>query len=301
MKYKTFIWTEVFNCGEIINPMLQSFLAHHSVPIHVYGTKKDLNLIETKSPLVIPIALSSDTTHGISTEDWILNGYKDGHKGTSRLWEHLIQTRKEEIFVHIDADTIFVGESISNLIDSIHDENYAIAGSRRAYQKRGYRKEGIDSKLLDLRPDSINTDCFAFNKNYISKFPRFFLQRKILGRRVSILPIVDFFDPVTFGIIRKSKGKVKYMDSPNDGIHSTLNLQSRFMQTRITFSAVGSGCNFFHNGFNKIPDGYSQFALQSYSLFASQFLGKDIGIKHLNDSELMAKLNNLDKIKWVLS
>jgi hypothetical protein len=88
------------------------------------------------------------------------------------------------------------------------------------------------------------------------------------------------------------------MDSPQDGYQSTLNKKSKFMESRISFAAVGSGCNFYKNGHEGIPKGYSGYALASYSLFAKELLGKNIDITPLDDMEIIAKLSGLDKITW---
>ena len=294
---EVFIWTEAFNCGEILQPMLSSYIRHNDYPIHVFGTKSDINEVSIKSDLIIFKTLSSKKRFFKSTEEKILNGYKKGHKGTAILWDYLINSRTEKILIHLDADTIFLNEVVTDLIQAIEGEGNSIAGSRRAYKNRGYRKNGKDGQQLDLRPDCVNTDCFAFTTEHISKWPRFWLRRKILGRKISLKPVVDFFDPVTFEIIKKSK-KIKYMDSPQEGYHSNLNKKSKFMESRISFAAVGSGCNFYKNGDKGIPKGYSGFALASYSLFSKEFLGKCIDITPLNDQEIIAKLSGLNKITW---
>jgi hypothetical protein len=296
---EAFIWTEAFNCGEILQPMLTSYVKHNKHPIHVYGTINDLNEISINSELVIPHSLESERYLLKSVEYRILKGYKRGHLGTATLWEYLINTRQENIFIHLDADTIFLGDSVTDLINTIAIEGYAIAGSRRPYKNRPYRKNGKGSKRLDLYPDAVNTDCFAFNSIFIRKHPAVLLRRKILGRRTSLLPVIDFFDPVTFDIIKRG-GKIKYMDSPGDGFHSSLNLESNFIKSRISFAAVGSGCNFFKNGHIGIPEGYASFALQSYSLYASHFLEKNIGIPKLSNDYLLKQLEKLDKINWIL-
>jgi len=295
-----FIWTEAFNCGEILNPMLCSYVKHHNYPIHVFGSKSDFNEVEIKSDMIILETLSNRNRPFSISEAKILNAYKSGHKGTAALWSHIIISRKEKIFIHLDSDTIFLNDVVTDLIQAIKVEGNSIAGSRRAYKNRGYRKSGKDGQQLNQRPDCVNTDCFAFTSEYISKWPKFWLTRKISGRRVSMKPVVDFFDPVTFEIIKKSK-KIKYMDSPSDGYHSTLNHQSKFMESRISFAAVGSGCNFYKNGHKGIPEGYSGFALASYSLFAKELLGKNIDVIPLNDKDIIAKLSRLDKVKWQLS
>jgi hypothetical protein len=294
---EVFIWTEAFNCGEILNPMLSSYLKHHNYPIHVFGSKSDFREVQIQSDMIFLESLSSKIRPFLISENKVLNGYKSGHKGTAILWEYIIRSRKEKILIHLDADTIFLNDVVTDLIQAIKGEGNSIAGSRRAYKNRGYRKNGMDGKQLNSRPDCVNTDCFAFTTEHISKWPRFWLRRKISGRRVSFKPVVDFFDPVTFEIIKKSK-KIKYMDSPHDGYQSTLNKKSKFMESRISFAAVGSGCNFYKNGHEGIPEGYSGFALASYSLFAKELLGKNINIPPLDDKEIISKLSGLNKIKW---
>ena len=234
---KVFIWTEAFNCGEILEPMLSSYIKHNTHPIHVFGTENDLEKISIKSELIIYKTLSNQKIFFKSVEKWILSGYKKGHLGTAALWEHLINSRSESIFIHLDADTIFLADVISDLVNAIEIEGFSIAGSRRPYRNRPYRQKGKDAFMLNARVDCINTDCFAFNKRYVSKYPRFWLRRKILGKRVSIYPVVDFFDPVTFEIIRKG-GKIKYMDSPNGGLFSNINKKSKFITDRISFGGV---------------------------------------------------------------
>jgi hypothetical protein len=226
---KVFIWTEAFNCGEILEPMLSSYLAHNKHPIHVYGTDKDFQEAKIKSNLVVFESLSSKKLFRKSLESKILKGYTKGHKGTALLWEYIINSRDEDILIHLDSDNIFLADVIEDLIQAIEVEGHDLAGSRRPYRSRHYRRNGKDSKQLDARPDTVNTDCFAFTKNKIKRYPRFWLRRKILGRRVSPKPVVDAFDPVTFEIIKKN-GKVKYMDSPDAGFHATPNWNSKFFK-----------------------------------------------------------------------
>jgi hypothetical protein len=296
---KVFIWTEAFNCGEILEPMLASYLAHNKYPIHVYATEKDFQEAKVKSNLVIFESLNSKSFFGKSLESKILKGYTKGHKGTAILWEHIIHSRNEDILIHLDSDNIFLADVIEDLIQAIEVEGHDLAGSRRPYRSRHYRRDGKDSKQLDARPDTVNTDCFAFTKDKIKRHPRFWLRRKILGRRVSLKPVVDAFDPVTFEII-KQNGKVKYMDSPDAGFHSTSNWNSKFLNSRISFAAVGSGCNFFKNGYGSVPEHYAKYAISSYSLFALELLNKDIGIPPLINEGITDKLKKLDKKTWKL-
>jgi hypothetical protein len=205
-----FIWTEAYNCGEILNPMINSYVKHNKYPINIFGTEKDLAYIETKSPLLKYQNLKSTKTL-IKIENQILQKYKHGHKGTAELWAHIITYRPERYFLHLDSDTIFLSDVITDLIGAVKLKGYSLAGSRRPYLHRTYRKTGQDGKKLNQLPDVVNTDCFIFDKNLINTWPHFYLKRKIVGRRPIKHPVVDFFDPVSFEIISKG-GLVLFRD-----------------------------------------------------------------------------------------
>jgi hypothetical protein len=291
-----FIWTEAFNCGEILDPMLKSYLAHNEFELNIFGTSKDFNHVTVKSPLLKFHDLSMDKKTS-KIEARILNKYQYGHKGTAELWKYLIIKRSERYFIHLDSDTIFLADAITDLIESVKLKGYSLAGSRRPYLHRPYRKLGIDGIKLDKLPDVVATDCFIFDKKLIQKRPYWYLNRKIVGRRPLKHPVVDFFDPVSFEIITKG-GLVLYMDSPNDGTSSVTNFDSDFMQKRISFAAVGSGLNFYKNPNVETSPGYKNFALSSYSLFAKWLLNKDIGILPLDAPEIVSKLEKLNQTTW---
>ena len=296
---EVFIWTEAFNCAELLDPMLNSYLAHHDFKIHVYATENDFKSVKTNSPIIVKEILSNAGIKGKIVEKILLYKFKKGHSGTAHLWSYLITTRKEKIFIHLDADNIFVNETLNEMIDSIVLEGYSLVGSRRPYRFRAYRKNGSDTKKLNSRPDVVNTDCFAFVTDRIRKFPKFWLRRKIRGRRISLKPVVDFFDPVAFEIFDKG-GKIKYMDSPNNGFFSTTNAMSAFLQNRISFAAVGSGINLYKNSKVRTSEGYARFSLASYSLYSREILNTDLGIESLEDQELISKIKRLDRSTWRL-
>ena len=291
-----FIWTEAFNCGEILDPMLKSYLVHNEFELNIFGTSKDFNHVTVKSSLLKFHDLSMDKkTSKIETR--ILKKYQYGHKGTAELWKYLITKRRERYFIHLDSDTIFLAEVITDLIESVKLKGYSLVGSRRPYLHRSYRKSGIDGIRLDKLPDVVATDCFIFDKKLIQKRPYWYLNRKIVGRRPIKHPVVDFFDPVSFEIIAKG-GLVLYIDSPNDGTSSITNFDSEFMRKRISFAAVGSGLNFYKNPNVETSPGYKEFALSSYSLFANWLLNKDIGIAPLDAPEIVSKLEKLNQTTW---
>jgi hypothetical protein len=293
-----FIWTEAYNCGEILNPMLASFVSHNDYEINVFGTREDLECIKVKSDLIKYHDLESNKKTK-SVEKNILNGYKFAHKGTAELWAHILHSRKERYFLHLDSDTVFLADVVSELVESVRQKNYKLVGSRRPYFNRPYRKEGADGRRLDKLPDVVNTDCFIFDKEYVSLWPRWYLKRKILGRRPVMHPVVDFFDPVSFEIISKG-GSVLYIDSLNQNSKGISNPESDFCRKRISFAAVGSGLNFYKNPDVVTSPGYKSFALASYSLYAKWLLGKDIGIIPLNAPEIVSKLEKLNVDTWRL-
>lgn len=293
-----FIWTEAFNCGELIDPFLDSYLAHNKDSIHVYCTSEDLKFVKTKSSLVKFHTLDGSKKDRLALRK-IQNGYKFGHKGTAELWTFLILTRPEKYFLHLDADTIFLSEVISNLRTPLIEEGFTLVGSRRPYLNRTYRLTGLDSKLLNFRPDTVNTDCFAFDKSKVKKVSRYYLRRRIQGKKVSLLPVVDFFDPISFELIKKFK--VLFIDSPKDGLSGNTNFDSKFMQNRISFSAVGSGINFFKNPGVETSPGYRKYALASYSLYSKYILDSELDIEPLFNEQLEKKLQRLNKRGWFLS
>ena len=105
-----FIWTEAYNCGEILNPMLNSYIRHNKYPINIFGTENDLAYIKTQSPLLKHQNLKN-TKGLIKIENRILQKYKHGHKGTAELWSHIITNRPEKYYLHLDSDTIFLSRA----------------------------------------------------------------------------------------------------------------------------------------------------------------------------------------------
>ena len=278
--------------------MLSSFLAHHDLEINVYGYESDLALIKDLN--FKQIKKHEISKFGDEFQTLLKDSYKNGHKGTAVFWSRIINSRSEKYLIHIDADTIFVGESMTQLIDKLIGENFSLVGGRRPYKFRNYRKKGLDGFLLNFRPDTVNTDCFGFNRETILRTPNYWLRRKIEGKRCSLLPVVDFFDPVAFEIIRKN-GKIFYLDSNNSLRKSTPVYNSDFYNSRISFAAVGSGINFYKDINSASSPGYKAFALQSFSLYSKWILEVDLEIPTLASPELEQRLARLDKASWTIA
>lgn len=289
-----FIWTEAFNCGEILNPMLASYLKHHNSEINVFGTPRDFKEITLNSPRIKFNYLEDRILKKI------LLKYRRGHWGTAELWAHILKNRPEKYFLHLDSDTIFLDNVTTQLVEAVKLNGFGLAGPRRPYYHRPYRKSGIDGKNLDKLPDTVGTDCFIFDKDFVRLKPIWNLKRKIFGRRPLRHPVVDFFDPVAFEMIRRGC-RVFYVDSPEGGSQYKSNSNSRFHAKIISFGAVGSGANFFKNPGIKTSPGYKNFALSSYSLYSKWLLNKDTGLLPLTSPDLISKLEKLNKDTWTLN
>ena len=294
-----FIWTEAFNCVEILPPFLESFIKHHKLEINVVVAESEINLVpRVKGVNAISLKPNLNSNFFRNHEKYVIDGYKQGHLGTARIWSYLIQNRSEDVFVHLDADTVFLAESVSVLIDQI-ESGYDFVGTRRPYKNRGYRLEGRDAKRLNKHPDALNTDFLAFRSEAIASKHSPLLTRWIRGKRPLRYPVVDFFDPVIFRALSQGR-KIKYIDSPDKGSSSLPDYDSEFFKNRISFAAVGSGLNFFKNPTVITSPGYRDYALASYSLYAKYLLDHETGIKPLDNPEILEKLKRLDKSSWTL-
>ena len=288
-----FIWTEAFNCGEILDPMLGSYLAHNNAYINIFGTPEDFQKISHESPLLKLHNLDDKITKKI------LANYKNGHWGTAELWTYILTNRPEKYFLHLDSDTIFLANITTELAEAVKLKGFSLVGPRRPYFHRPYRKSGFDGKSLDKLPDVVGTDCFIFNKEFISLRPYWNLKRKIFGKRPFKHPVIDFFDPISFEMINKGC-TVLYIDSPENGFQGLSNPKSDFHNKMISFGAVGSGSNFYKNPNVKTSPGYKSFALSSYSLYCKWLLNKDIGIVPLDAPEIVLKLERINQKSWKL-
>lgn len=324
VKNESFIWTEVFNCGEIGRVAVLSFLAHHTdISIHVYGFAKDLSEIP-EHPQIIKQRVSSGifaqarylawSKLGIGspilTEEALQKGFKRGHLGTARLWTYLIQARSESRMVHFDSDVIFLGNSISDILRRMN-KGASLVGQVRCYKKNPNKRD--DVRYLN---DVTQTCCFGFDRTKISSHSYGELMRMCLGiYNPRGHPVIDFFDPVMFEILGNG-GKIDFL--PHDeagGCNIEGSRQNAFAKINdfdtpfkidfgsklIHFSAVGSGINVYRNRSVRMPESYRKYALDRYALFAYTFLNRDIGIDLSNYSELITYLRKIDTKTWLYS
>lgn len=300
--HSAFIWTEVFDCGELADIVIRSFLSHHNESIHVFGFTEDLKAL-ANDPRVIPmpfdpaLAIRKIYLPFSSKIDgpFVQKGYEKGHLGTARLWAHLIKNRDEDLLIHIDSDLIFTGNAVDDIIGALQG-NSVVAGSRRMYKNNLNSKE--NARHL---PDCVDTMCFGFRRSLVPRSTFLGLVRRLRGQtwRDHILgrKIIDFFDSISFSLMEK--GSVSYLCSPDCGPSGFRGVDSPFLNKILEVrSAVGSGCAFSKGHGKKVADTYRNYALQSYSIYAYYLLGVETGISRPTPGELESTLLSIDKQIW---
>ncbi len=302
---EVFIWTEVIGCGEIVKPCIESFLKHHNYKLHVIGYKEDLSGFSFPENVLSIVLDSTDSKSCFSligtSEKEIRQAYQSGHNGTATLWASLIASRKEQFFIHLDADTIFLGDVISPILYRLR-QGYNVVGTRRPYRYRSSGATSLTRVKHFFQRDAVNTHCFGFSK---APLPKSIDRLRTLingdsGNRIKnrFCPVIDFFDRLSF-ILSKRDG-VYYLDSKNQRRSGFYTRDGDFEKSMISFTAVGSGYSFFHGNSRTTSPSYREFALSSYALFSRTFLGKEIGIEPLRDKELEHLLSKLDTSEWKL-
>jgi hypothetical protein len=299
-----FVWTEVFNCGALAEVLVPSYLAHNHAPIHVYGFPDDLKgLIQDNQVVPVPIDRLTKrrrTTRPLSSAidgPFLSEGFDRGHLGTARLWAHLLSNRREELLVHVDADLVFIGNAVDDVIEALMAGN-VLAGARRMYRNNLNERDDIRSF-----PDCVDTLCFGLRRDALppSTYPgmvRRIRQQTYLDRLRRRLPI-DFFDSVTFDLMKR--GSVAYLDSPDDGVSGTRRPESSFLSKIIEVrSAVGSGCAFSKGLGMNVTASYREYALESFSVYAYYLLGQETGIPRPVPGALEERLQRINQEKWCL-
>jgi hypothetical protein len=301
-----FIWTEAVGCGEILPPCLESYLKHHKEKIHVFGYPEDLANIP-KLTQIIPMViqdLPNEFEHGmnLSFEKELRSAYQSGHEGTALLWAKIVSNRNEDFLLHLDSDTVFLGDVVSPIIAQLKN-GYGVVGTRRPYKEqvkngnvKGYRR----FQFFFYR-DAVNTYAFGFHRSSIRSKSFKDVQNKIMNRHSSrtfqrLFPVIDFFDSLTFQLAR-TKG-IFYLDSSNQAKSGKY---GKFESLMISFAAVGSGCNFYKNPQVQTSESYREFALASFSLYSKYLLDKEIGVTPLDSPYLINLLEKLDKKTWTLN
>lgn len=288
-----FIWSEAFGCGELLNPLVSSFFAHHDLKLHLFGNVRDLDQLTVVDDRVSRVH-PGHPAFPESVARQVKIGYQTGHLGTARLWAYLIRQRREKYLVHIDADMIFLGDAVSDVLNALMS-GFVLAGSRRVY-----RNNSLGFANTYHTPDTVDTHCFGFSRERVSRFSAVTLTRRILGAtrldRLRRRVIIDFFDPVSLELLRKGAGA--YLDSPFSGPHGLKDFDSPFLKKLlIVRSAVGSGCA-ISKGFMNASEPYRSYALESWEIYSSFFLKRAPRYVHGVDADLEFLISQVDTETW---
>ena len=298
-----FVWTELVNCGEIGVPFLESFLAHHDVTIHVFGLLSDLHHLPN-NPQVIKIPLDSDHESDFISKDvksLIIDRFKLGHSGTAALWSAIISNRQERYLIHLDSDTVFLGNIVSLLEQKLR-EGFAVVGPRRLYASHDGELTRWQKVLYKFYSDAIHTYAFGFDRTMIySRGEQLTSMISGQGRNrfVSrVFPVIDFFDRITFMLAKE--GDSFFYCAPSDTSNNSVNDPTDLEEALISFFAVGSGCAFYFGRATSESKTYAKIAIQSFALFSMYLLDFRVEATPLSLPKIEAKLKALDRKTWTL-
>lgn len=295
---QTFLWTEALGCGEILGPCLDSYVTHHDLPIHVYIYEEDLSFLPVH-PLIIPRLVRSKIESDGVNKELLQEAYKSGHRGTATLWASLIKNRPEKFMIHLDSDSIFLGDVVKPIIERLNAGN-GVVGTRRPYRNRQNKKMNYFSMMHYFQPDAVNTHCFGFNRTLIEIKQELLIgliEDRLKNRFIQRLyPVIDFFDRITFYLRRK--GGIYYLDSPIQSRSGSHDRNGPIESSMISFAAVGSGCAYYKNPASATSESYKDFAISSYALYSAYLLGKKIDYPMLDSPFLVNQLNSLNKLTW---
>jgi hypothetical protein len=294
-----FVWTEAFNCAELLNPLLKSYCEVEVRKVHAYLFDYEFSKItyfnDKIEYQVIPTKLRSlnqiKSLRLVILGRWIKSGYKKGHLGTARFWSVLIKSRNENLFVHFDSDILFV-QSVVNTISEELKNGSVCVGRRRMYK---YNLNNVD-KVRHKR-DCIDTVLFGFNARILKFLPLVILVPLIRGKGFisRIFPTLDFFDKITF--LLSKFGKLTYVDSPDSGNYGHVNSESNFCKSFLEiFSAVGTGCALWNKHVTEVSldmnklSVYQKYALSNYSFYSKYILRNPIDYHCTEDPQLVGEL-----------
>ncbi len=289
MENKVFIFTEAYGCGLILKKCLESFFKYHpGIKVNVFGTFLDFKELG-KFKNVEYIELSDDQE--------LKECFKHGHMGTAHIGAKVIKEYSEgfDFIIHFDSDVIFRKESISLLTDKI-DEGYDLIGPRRCYKNN---MNGL-TNLSELE-DVSQTYFYAFNKNKISDYDFPTLRQMVVGYHNPLNhPILDYFDPVCFDII-KNGGKICFLDVDDVGgltkegnrknKFEVLNSDMDFGNNLMHFAGIGSGMKFHFKGLDNASSSYAEWAIKRFGLYYKLFYDKNLEGIEINNNicELLKK------------
>lgn len=271
---KVFVYTEGYDCGLILKKCLESFFEFHpDVIVNIFGTAKDFKEVG-KFKNVEYFELSDDQE--------LKECFKSGHMGTAHIGARVIKefSNGYDYVIHFDSDVIFRKESLSLLTSKI-DEGYDLIGPVRCYKNNMNGRTDL-SNIADVS----QTYFYAFNKTKITNYDFNTLRQMIVGYHNPLgHPILDYFDPVSFDIL-KNGGKVFFLNTDDVGglteegnrknNFEELNSDMDFGNNLIHFAGVGSGMKFYFKGADNAVMSYVDWAKKRFALYYKLLYGEEI-------------------------
>jgi len=277
---QVFIYMDIYRCGKIARVAVSSFLKFYqdsNIVLHLFGVSQDFlwfeNFKHSKN-----LSFDDISDDKLMLERWNIHG----HFGTAHLWSKLIIERKEKFLLHLDSDVIFRGPALDPLLEKV-SSGYDLVGSPRNYRHNLNNRDDV-RHLNDL----VQTAIFAFNREKINQHDFEELVQMSRGFYNPLgHPVIDFFDPVMFEIL-KNGGKIFYLDTEDyGGTHLSGHRKNSFGELNeyfdmgrlfIHFASVGSGLKYFFDPFSRFftPKSYIEHGLERYWLFCKLFYGQDL-------------------------
>lgn len=284
---KYFIFSEIVNCGLIGKVAFRTFHKFHNRKLHIYGRKADFAEIEDHP---------NNVYHYLDDEPEIIDAFKSGHKGTSKIWTKAILEQTQKYLIHIDSDVIFRGDAVEEVIRKLGE--YDLVGPIRPYPMNPNKRD--DVRHL---PDLTSTYCFGFNRELIPIKEKYLLERFVENSLdygviaemrfrypwYQYVPTIDYFDPVAF-VMMAQGAKIHILDIDvmggfaQDGSkknkYGFLNLDCDFGDKIVHFASVGSGLNFYKKAMKgekiDVPGWYVDYGLAKLDLYLRLFYGQNI-------------------------
>jgi hypothetical protein len=283
----SFIYMDVYRCAKIARVAVESYIQHYkAAKIYLYGVSEDFKWFEDLNSHgnVVCVDISNDF---LLLKRWNIHG----HWGTAHLWAKLIKERNEDFLIHLDSDIVFRGAALDPIFKQI-EAGFDLIGSSRNY-KNNFNKRDDVRHLSDL----VQTAIFAFNRHKISEHPFEELVQMCRGNYNPLgHPVIDFFDPVMFEMI-KNGAKVFYLeieeyggthrDGHRNNKYGELNKYFDIGDLFLHFASVGSGMKYFYDPFTRFftSDSYVQHGVERYWLFCRVFYQQNLPIEHLGKAE----------------
>jgi hypothetical protein len=282
---KYHIYTECIGCPEIGINAIKSFIKYHpDIQLHAYVDNKDIPYIKGDNNIDLKQIIL------VETNESLLHQYQqNGHLATAILWANIINNNKNKYIIHIDSDTWFRGNLIYDIINYM-ENGYDLVGPVRCYKNNLNNR-----KDLGHLKDVVSTYCFGFNPLKIDNFEINLFINMIRGFTNPLNhPILDFFDPVSFNIL-KNNGKIKFIDyniigglnelgskRNNNDFNKLFDVGDKIVH----FSAVGSGLTYRKSQLLKkhsnIPISYLNAGLKSLGIY--EYIFNDIESIYVDDT-----------------